>query len=315
MSKLKFDIDKKQLPQIVGLGALSLGLFGYFGWRVVTPPAMSGQASAAVRMAAKPVANAAAGKPGAAGVTPTDPTELTDGAAPVAGMRDPFIPLITDDPAVAAVVKPTLMASAMTAPGSLTPVPGLPSGSSVQPLPGFGGTTAGTSPLQPLLAAPTWTVTGVLAANDDKNDFVAVLRQGDVRRFVRMGAMVDDQYRLVGIDRSGVTLLSGKTRFRIALGSEAAKSSLHVPVTNGAASGFLNGSAPAALPAATITAPGTASNAVLPLPALPASLSPSASGALPADSAASLKEATSIPAQPVTGGATLETAAAGTTKP
>ncbi len=91
-------LDKKQLPQFVGLCVLSTGTFGYFGVRMITPS----PAAAATRPALKPSEPAVA----PAGKTAAVPTGTVAGGAagtvadaaadavappPAPGMRDPFV--------------------------------------------------------------------------------------------------------------------------------------------------------------------------------------------------------------------------------
>ena len=193
MSKIVF--DKKQLPQIILLGTLSAGLFGFFGLRLLTPPPTQ---AAAPPIPVPGAATAAA--PGA--VAGVDPSAFIGAGAPTDGMRDPFIPGLT-----AAPPAPVQVASASM--GSAPPIPGLPGAGDVRPLP----------------AAPAykeWTVTGVICSDLDRSAAVAIFRSGDERRYVRLGSLIDDSTRLIGIDRNGVTVARGEERTRLTLGGVVA---------------------------------------------------------------------------------------------
>lgn len=250
-------LEKKQVPQFIALCILSSGVFGYFVVRLVTPtPAAAGTRPRPVQEAAKPGAVAAAPSAKKAGAV-TDTASPTDAApipAPTAGMRDPFVVGYVDPklvpagaPAAPALPAPakaahTQMASIHEmgpAPVSAPFVPGLPLGlKSFPPAAPSSLASAGlpSAPHAPALpqapAAPTWTVTGVLQ-NDAQQ--VAILRNGEARRFVRTGDFVDSQFKVVDVTRSSVTLRHGAAVYHLLLGgvkpaTAPAKSPASLPV-------------------------------------------------------------------------------------
>jgi hypothetical protein len=212
MSKLQFQYNKKQIPQIVGLAVLSTGMLGYFSLKMITPPPPE-RAVAAVKMIAKSKATDLT-------LTSTDVqmAMLTNGPPPSPTMQDPFLPSTAATTAAnTSVGKPQINIASAGLPtfqhagSTSTPYLGL-----IKPLAGLGHAAPG----QALVPIPVaWTVTGVLnASSGGKN--IAVLRSGAERRFVALGGMVDDQCRLIGVDRFGVTLMEGKSRVRLVLGGD-----------------------------------------------------------------------------------------------
>lgn len=220
-------LDKKQVPQFVALCLLSAGTFGYFVVRLVTPtPAAAGTRPRQVQEAAKPSATTAspsarktAGATDAASAVAAAPV-----TAPTAGMRDPFVVGYVDPKSVpagkpsAAKPAPTQTASIHEvgpAPVTAPFVPSLPLG-----LKSFSPSTPAPAAILPsappaLPVAPSWTVTGVLQ-NDTQH--VAILRNGEARRFVRTGDYVDSQFRVVDVTRTAVTLRHGAAVYHLQLG-------------------------------------------------------------------------------------------------
>jgi len=258
-------LDKKQVPQFAALCVLSGGLFGYFVIRMVTPtPAAAGTRVAVVPTAAAKLG--AAVKPGIAvkpGATPAVAAALAPDAPdapapPTPNMRDPFVvgyapsqakpaALVAAAP-VAAVTKlpklpvpqgPQVASIREAAPPGLMalpapPAPALPfggGGSAVRPMGSL--PTLPTAPAPP--APPKWTVTGVLQGGADQ---VAILRDGEARRFVRAGDSVDGVYRVVDVTRTSVVLRHGATVYALTLGAAAP-----------AAGGRMGPAAPRLLPA------------------------------------------------------------------
>lgn len=204
--------DKKQLPQVIGLGVLSVGIFGYFTAKLITPPAAQASApqpAATTPTAATATTTDASASAGAAG-QPTDgevATALIGATAPSDEMRDPFVAYTSPAP-------PAVPALAAT-PGS--PTPGVPS---VPGLPGAGDV----APLNPGPVDGGWTVYGVVCSDADPSAALAIFRRGDERRYVRLGTLVDDDTRLIGIDRGGVTVLRFGNRVRLGLGGPTPES-------------------------------------------------------------------------------------------
>lgn len=243
-------LDKKQLPQFMGLCVLSTGTFGYFGVRMVTPS----PAAAATRPVLKPSEPAAApaGKAAAAPAGTVADAAADAAPPPAPGMRDPFVvgytdpkttsaglaaplaftaPLHGSAPAASTQMADTKMADAqiheqvsglppapvsgLTVPGFLA-APPLPSAApalppqKIMPLPA------------PPPAPPKWSVTGLLQGEDGAG--VAILRDGESRRIVHVGDFVDDVFRVTRVTRSAVVLRHGKTFYTLPLGTRSEKS-------------------------------------------------------------------------------------------
>jgi hypothetical protein len=216
MSKVKFYFDKKQMPQIVALSVLSIGMLGYFSLRMLTPP-LPEKAVAGARK------TSAVGKNPIIDEAQLELASLTDGNAPSLDMRDPFIsaaPPATSAPANNSTT--TFTTSLNQTRQTLGVLQPLPFSSAIRPLTGLTPGSPSFSAVSGVAPVVSWSVTGVLTGPDSSSR-IAILRNGDARRFVPLGDMVDDQYRLIGIDRFGVTLAQGKNRVRLRLGENVAK--------------------------------------------------------------------------------------------
>ncbi len=243
-------LDKKQMPQFVGLCVLSTGVFGYFGLRMVTPS----PAAAATRPALKPIvpAEAAAVVPAS---TPASTPAGAEAAAPppTPGMRDPF-QVGYHDPKAAPAAPPAFTpppppggpvpaagpqvasaqihevapapVSGLTMPGfaSVPPAPPLPVGVSALPPQKIAPMPA------PAPAPPKWTVTGLLQGEDGGG--MAVLRDGESRCIVHVGDFVDGLFRVTAVTRSSVVLRHGAAFYTLSLGTKAEeKAPAPVPAT------------------------------------------------------------------------------------
>ena len=217
-------LDKKQIPQVVMLAILALGLFGYFAKTLLMPGPVSAKAAvlapatAAAALGAKPAPGTAV--PGVAAVPPM----------PSATMRDPFAPAITASSNSAAPMQAALAARAAAAPAprlaslralppagfSIPAAPPLPFPAAAAP-PVYGRPTAS---LPPLPVVPSWTVTGVLQSGAEH---IAILRSGETRRFVKQGDYVDDQFQVAQVTRSFVVLRAGRSAFTLPLGGTKGK--------------------------------------------------------------------------------------------
>jgi hypothetical protein len=218
MSKVQFTFDKKQLPQVIVLGILSIALFAYFTVKIITP-APTERVSASVLVA-----------PGTAtAITPVKAVEtaadlsiadLISGTPPTELMRDPFWqPWQAPSKTMPGKQISSQMQSASQPQSNLGPLAPMPSSLSVQPLSAINPAPAPIAP-EPI----RWNVVGVLTGSTT-GEHIAVLRNGDARRFVALGGMVDDKCQLIGIDRFGVTLRQGKQRIRLLLENSETKSS------------------------------------------------------------------------------------------
>lgn len=217
-------LDPKQKTQFIFLSALAVLAFGVFAFRMIRPtPAAAGSVAQAKSSAPTRVAAAGGGAAEPGG---------TDAPPPSADMRDPFVPGIADPAALEAYqaaqksaappapVKPsppervseTNGTSAVSVP-SVPPLPGPQDGG--DSVPTVRETTAATQPLPVAPVSPNWTVTGVLHSGEEQ---VAILRNGEQRRIVRTGDLVDSQFRIAQVTREGVVLQHGAALFTLPLG-------------------------------------------------------------------------------------------------
>lgn len=225
-------LDQKQKMQVVVLGVLAVGLFGYFAMQMVkvTPAAAKTQtastpAPARVSTPSKAAAAAPAvpGKPGAATSTTVADAAQIMAPPPAPNMRDPFIPGLADEASIEAYQKSLQTAKqSPDAPSVKNADWNKPVAPFVAPLPkpGDGLMThpadLSVAPLpQPVAAAPAWTVTGVVDGGGGGS--IAILRNGDARRMVRAGDMVDN-FRVVEIGRSNVVFAADGKRYTLPLG-------------------------------------------------------------------------------------------------
>jgi hypothetical protein len=218
MSKVQFTFDKKQMPQVIGLGVLSAAMFAYFTVKIITPPPAE-RVSASVIAAPNSATTITAVK---AVETPADVAiaDLISGPPPTSSMRDPFWQPWQAPSKTAPDKQTTSQTQPASLPqGNLGPLAPMPSSSAVQPLSALNPAPA-PAPPAPIM----WKVVGVLAGSTS-GERIAVLRNGDARRFVALGGMVDDQCQLIGIDRFGVTLRQGKQHIRLLLEDSETKSS------------------------------------------------------------------------------------------
>ncbi len=255
MSKIQY--DKKQLPQVIVLAVLSVGLFSYFAYRIITPPpSEAGPAPtpaktvAVAPAAASGVAPVGATQVASAGVGPADVVDPNTvpviDSPPMPGMHDPFIaPAFTADPSAIkatdprVVVPPTV--SALPPP---TRIAKMPSFSTIAPLPTappLPGGLKGAAPA-PIVKAPDvdpgpagWVVTGVLGSDDDPGGRIACLRNGELHRFVRAGGSIDGDFQVVSINRDSVVLRKAEKVYRLNLGNQLMPA--HSSMPNSAPSG------------------------------------------------------------------------------
>lgn len=227
-------LAKNQVPQVVVLGLLCAAIFGYFIFKMVVPtPAAAGVRTAPAATVAK-AATPASGNtgqallgqatPGQAIAAPSSVASAAQGAAtlplvappPSPGMHDPFAPEITSQASTPQQAPAVRTASMKTGGDSAFHAP------SVQPLPPMGvqevpsgvpGGSPSAAPAPP--AAPSWTVTGVVASGAEH---MAILRSGDARRFVRQGDVVDGDFRVASVNSNSVVLQHGQNRFTLMLG-------------------------------------------------------------------------------------------------
>lgn len=245
-------LDKKQLPQFVGLCVLSTGTFGYFGVRMITPSPAAAATRPALKPsepAAAPAGKAAAVPAGAVAASAADTAADAVAPPPAPGMRDPFVVGYTDPKAASAALAappaftaplhgPALAASTQIADTKMADaqiheqVSGLPpapiSGLTVPGFPAAPPLPSAALPPQKIMplpapppAPPKWSVTGLLQGEDGAG--VAVLRDGESRRIVHVGDFVDDVFRVTRVTRSAVVLRHGKTFYTLSLGTKSEK--------------------------------------------------------------------------------------------
>jgi hypothetical protein len=224
-------LDKKQLPQVIGLGVASCGLFGYFAVKMIAPTASAAPppktaASATAGTAASGSATTSATS-SASSAPDANSAPVPDAPPPTLAMRDPFVPQENSDPDPAAPIMPAVAnvptlpnaAPAVSATGTASDVPPanlgpLPSSLAAPNSPGtLASQPAPIAALPPV--APAWTLTGILESGKSQ---VAILRNGDARAYVQPGEMVDANFRVVDVTRSFVELRHGSQTYTLILG-------------------------------------------------------------------------------------------------
>jgi len=196
-------MDKKQLPQVIALGVLSLALLGYAGSRL-----LGSRASRQAKAAEKP--QPAASQVAQAGVQPGEPLPDVPGVTlpplynpdPFAGRRRAVAinksqPEGEDEPEpYAPKNQPEPPPGYPMGPGGLLPALGLlPS-----PLGGDDVPTRPTGPQRPQLK-----LTGVI---DGSPDMALVELADNERRLLQVGDVLPSQYRVERIQLQGITLHS-----------------------------------------------------------------------------------------------------------
>jgi hypothetical protein len=224
----KIQYDKKQLPQVIVLGVLSLGLFGYFGFRMLTPPpseAAPQGTKAALTAKAETTATATVA---AASTDAAAPVAGVIDAPPVANVRDPFVAPVND-------LAPLPVATNPTSPAAPPPLPvvrnvaSLPAFNTIKPLPtarvpsapplnNFNNVNALPSAPPVDLGPSGWTVTGVIGDDTDPSSRIACMRNGDLHRYVRSGGTVDGDFQVVSVNRDGVVLRRSGHVYRLRIG-------------------------------------------------------------------------------------------------
>ena len=232
-------IDKKQLPQLIALIVLSVGVFGFFIFRMLAPTPAAAQSPAVAKSTAGTDAVKTAVVAAVAAV-------LVPAPAPTAAMRDPFLPGVADQTALDAYQKTLAVAAAAAAPhrlaayvssgrrfgrqaASLTAMP-VPQVAPLPTLDAFSSPSVNTAQPMPVVAPPaapvTWSVTGVLGGDGG----VAILRDGESRRIVKQGDLLLGGLRVAHIARGSVTLERDGQKYRLPLGG-----SKDAPKTNDSA--------------------------------------------------------------------------------
>jgi len=217
----KFEkMDSKQLPQVIALGVITLGVLGYGVVQAMGP----GDKKPAEAPAA---ATAAAGddaeeqKPGEAG----SDVQITQAGAPAMQLPgtfnpDPFRPLRgakvapmpAPAPAPRAAAKPVRTASALRWPSSFDNVPSLsPSG---QAKPETLVPAAPPAPVRPMML-----VTGIIDV-EDGDDMALIVLDGRDRRILQVGDVVANNYRVKKIAMDGVMLVNGTDKYFVSIGKK-----------------------------------------------------------------------------------------------
>jgi hypothetical protein len=243
-------IDKKEMPKLVVLAVLALGVFGFAlmqltgtTTKAATKPPTTTEAAAGTPSAPATTATAAVptGTPAAqpavgADGAPADVAMLTSGKDPFvpngpAAPHDPAAPPVPSAPPtlVAAGPKPdarNMMGLASLQPGGQPKIWGAPLVPAPVTAGGPGGlrgpgpeTAANVVPPAPL-APPAYTVTGVVRGDED----IAILRSGagdGERRFVRPGDPVGNGFKVIAVHADGVEIGSGDRRVTLKLGGDS----------------------------------------------------------------------------------------------
>ncbi len=243
---MKFQkIDPKQVPQVAGLAALSLAVFVFAAYSLLS--ASGGPTTKAAAQAApagepeKPAETP--GPEGAPGTgAPAQPgLPGQPGAPEMAGQ--PGLPLpevYNSDPFRPAVQPKSKGAAAAPAPAP-APAPeragprkaqallAAPEPAGAWPLPAAGpGAVAGSAPAAGAPAAPAapaaptrpeLAVTGIIDASEGAD--MALVSLGAEQRIIQVGDLLPNNYRVKRIGMDGVLLVNGKDRYFVALGNKA----------------------------------------------------------------------------------------------
>ena len=236
-------IDKKDLPKVVILAVLFAGALVYcftqMGGTTTTAKAAS-PPTAAGGPGTVPVAGTAAGSQPVSAPGPGqplgpdasfDPTQLSS----IVGGKDPFVPngpAAPRDPALPPV--PVKVAAGTPAPIPAVSVVERPKPGGIAGFPPFFGGGPGNggspsyAPVQPIKAvelppppAPNYAVTGVVLGNGGGAENVAILRDGEERRFVRVGDSVGNDFVVSAILFDGVEIRSGERRVILKIGGDS----------------------------------------------------------------------------------------------
>ncbi len=218
----KFEkLDQKQMPQVIVLGVLCVGVLGYGVMQAV-----GGEKKPA------PAAEQASATSEPAGATSTTPeaeagVQITQTGAP--GLQlpgtfnpDPFRPLKTGKP----VATPPPAPAPAPAPAP-TRTARLPKWPTFEGLPSLGG-NEGLPPAQPSVITPapppgpvrpTVVLTGVIDVEDGDDMALAVL-DGKDRRILQVGDVVANNYRVKKIAMDGILLINGTDKYFVTLGKK-----------------------------------------------------------------------------------------------
>lgn len=219
MAKLE-KLDQKQMPQVIVLGVLCVGVVGYGVM----------QAFGGEQKPAKPAGEAAAA--GAATAAAPDSPDAESGVqitqAGAAGLQlpgtfnpDPFRPLASGKAVAKSAPAPP---PAAPAPTRMAKLPKWPT---FQGLPSLGG-EGGLPPAQPSVITPApppgpvrpaVVLTGVIDV-DDGDDMALAVLDGKDRRILQVGDVVANNYRVKKIAMDGILLINGTDKYFVTLGKQ-----------------------------------------------------------------------------------------------
>lgn len=218
----KFEkMDPKQVPQVIILGVLTVGVLGYgvvqaMGTGGEKKPAPAATAAAAAESSDEEKAEAA-----------TSDVQITQAGAPAMQLPgtynpDPFRPAkgakaAASAPAPApipAVRKPVRTAMALRWPSNFESVPSLGPGGMPPARPEAVTPAPPPAPVRPLLL-----VTGIIDV-EDGDDMALVVLDGRDRRILQVGDVVSNNYRVKKIAMDGVMLVNGTDKYFVSLGKK-----------------------------------------------------------------------------------------------
>jgi hypothetical protein len=214
-------LNSKQMPQVIGLSVLTVGVLGYVAYSFVAnsgpPHKPAGPATAAVPVT--PVAApqmATANGPGLG--TPAGP------AVPGQYNPDPFRPAVKTPAPVNVTPPPAKVTVRPSRPKSLgshgprwvgIPLPAVAALGSGSGPAGPGGPGAPVVPAGPV--RPEVTVTGVIVGESGQD--MALVTVGMERRVLQVGDLVGNDYRVKRISMAGMLLANGKDRYMVVQGA------------------------------------------------------------------------------------------------
>lgn len=212
-------LDKKQIPQLVVLGLLTLLCIGYVSFTVARGSKTPQPAQSAQKSADDSKSSADTSEPG----TDIVLTRAQSGGSEPQSRRDPFVPqkLYGSETTGPAQVSTPQISQQTRSHVQIVRNPS----ASVPPINPFKGFSQMESPL-PVAAAksvqtvqqepdPQLVITGVIRGEKD----VAIIRSGESgRHIVREGQLIDGRYKVISISDDGAVLVYKKYRIHLKLG-------------------------------------------------------------------------------------------------
>ncbi len=240
-------LDKKDMPKLIALVVVAVLVFGFAVWQFM-PKTSAGSSPAAGSTPSVATTGTTAAVPAGSETTasqPEAPQPFDVGNVQIlTGGKDPFVPNGPAAPALPGQVsapQQTQPASKPVKVAQREPSLGIPSPGTLPISGGGGGGRPGTPPRfnrlpeaepqqrrpAPVVAValpppppPTFVVTGVVRGEQED---IVILRDGDERRFVRVGDPVGNGFKVTAVLEDGVEIGSGSRRLILNLGGDCSR--------------------------------------------------------------------------------------------